>query len=378
MEETKKDFAITGNDTKSSDEKIICEEDLTSVVTISHSNENVNTIESDFITFDSRTPKEIDWLWKPYIVRGNINIIQGDGGLGKSYLITWLLSAISTGSQIPFSNENFKIGNSILQNAEDDIDATILPRLNLNGADCSKIGIINEEEKAFSIQQLERLEEKVKKFKPEVVVLDPIQAYLGNVNMNSTGEVREALKPLKIIAQKYNCAIILIMHLNKNAGVTKATHRTMGSIDFVSASRSVMLIAENPEKKEERLFIPIKTNLMKENEKRTLSFKITDRGIIEWKEDKGYINANDVLNQEENSFNKDSITKGFILGVLSKEDLTSTELENLVLEKGNISLKSYNITKANLRKEEKIDYYQKNKKYYWTLKTNNKGDAKND
>ena len=82
---------------------------------------------------------------------------------------------------------------------------------------------------------------------------------------------------------------------------------------------------------------------------------------MEWVEDRGYINADDILNQEENPFNKDSITRGFILGALSKEDLTATELESLALEKGNISLKSYNITKATLRKEGKIDCYQKGK-----------------
>lgn len=161
------------------------------------------------------------------------------------------------------------------------------------------------------------------------------------------------------------------MHLNKNSG-TSATNRTLGSVDFVSIARSVLLVTEDPQDKTKRLLIPVKTNLMKDSEKRALCYKINDNGSVEWIEDRGNINADDILNQEESPFNKDSITRGFILGALSKGDLTATELENLALQKGNISLKSYNITKATLRKEDKIDYYQKDKKYFWTLKAKEK------
>lgn len=376
MQEKKKDFDITDTDTKSIDEKINQKKDLSSEKIVSELEENSND-DKDFITFDTREPRELEFVWYPLIVKGNLNIIEGVGGTGKSFLTTWLLSAISTGAKMPFSDKNFKQGNSILQNAEDDIDGTIIPRLIANGADRKCIGYINEEIKAFDVKQLRRLELKIIKFRPEVVVIDPLTSYLGGVNMYVANEVRDVLKPLKELAQKYNCAIVFIMHLNKNSG-TSATNRTLGSVDFVSIARSVLLVTEDPQDKTKRLLIPVKTNLMKDSEKRALCYKINDNGSVEWIEDRGYINADDILNQEESSFNKDSIARGFILGALSKGDLTATELESLVLEKGNISLKSYNITKASLRKEDKIDYYQKDKKYFWTLKENKKGDVKND
>lgn len=368
MTEKEKDFVFTGNDTKSADVKIDGNEDLTSNVTISHSDEKVNTIESDFITFDTRTQKEIEFLWKPYIVKGNINIIQSDGGLGKSYLITWLMSAISKGDKIPFSDECFKIGNCILQNAEDDIDATILPRLNLHGADTSRIGFMNEEKKLFKVQDYKRLEEHIKEFKPEVICLDPIQSFIGNVNINIANDVRNALKPLKELAQKYNVAIIIIMHLNKNSATTKATYRTMGSYDFVAMARSVLLITENPENKSERLLIPIKTNIMKESEKRTLSYKINDNGIIEWLEDKGKIDPNEILGETDNTYVKNSVVKGFILGALSNGDILGNDLKRLALEKGKINIKAFNDVRAYLNKIGLINCYQKDNQFYWTLK----------
>lgn len=322
----------------------------------------------DYYTYSEMTVKEIEWIWEPYIVRGNLNIIVGDGGVGKSYFTTWLVSAISRGTKIPFSDDNFKVANAILQNAEDDVSTTILPRLIANKANTDKIGFFNEDDRIFSIQQLKRLENRLSLLHPSIVILDPIQAYIGNVNMNSTVDVRNALKPLKILAEYYNCAIVLLMHLNKNTGTNKATNRVMGSYDFIASCRSAIMIESNPENPEEKLFIPIKTNLMKESEKNTLSFKINDKGKIVWLENKGRVSADEILSENNSLVDKSSCAKGFILGVLSRGEIMANELKNLVINKGKISEKTYNIAKSNLHKEMKIDSYQKDKCFYWNLK----------
>ena len=367
MQNEKKDFDTTDTSLSKSNNSNDVVDTHTSKDnnSVSQNKENLNEEIKDFYTFDERTPKEIEWLWKPYIVKGNINIIMGDGGLGKSYLITWLVSAISKGAKIPFSSNNFKKGTSILQNAEDDPDTTILPRLMLDDVDVSKIGAFNEEKEFLEVQQIKRLEDRIKEFNPEVVVLDPIQSFVGDININSQNEVKNALKPLKQIAQKYNCAIIMIMHLNKNNSA-KASQRANGSTEFITSSRSAILITENPENTSERLFIPIKTNLMKENEKNTLSFKINDIGIIEWLDNKGKVNADIILNSFETQDVLQSIAKGFIIGALSRGDIYSNDFKDLALKNG-ISEKMYNITKAKMKKEEIIKDYQKDKMYYWTL-----------
>ena len=321
-----------------------------------------------YYSFSEIEAKELEWLWKPYIIKGNLNIIVGEGGVGKSYLTTWLLSSISKGNKIPFSDDNFITGNSILQNAEDDPNATILPRLLSNNADTNKIIFINEEDKILSIQQIERLEAIIIETHPEIIILDPIQAYIGNINMNSANEVRNALKPLKNLAERYNCAIVMLMHLNKNNGTNKATSRVMGSTDFLSTCRSAILVVVNPENEEEKLFIPIKTNLMKENEKNSLSFKINDLGQIEWLENKGKICADDILDQNNNFLDKNSYAKGFILGALSRGVIKGTDLEKLALD-NNITLKNYNVSKALLNKENVIYKFQSEKTYYWGIKS---------
>ena len=343
-------------------------------IILKDNNKNASIIEKflveeddSYCLFSERKIKEIEWIWKPYIVRGNLNVIVGEGGVGKSYFTAWLLSAISRGDKIPFTEDSFVVGDSMLQNAEDDIDATILPRLLANNAITDKIGFFSEESKAFSIKQLYRLENTLYKVRPSIIVLDPIQAYIGDINMNSSVEVRNALKPLKMLAEKYNCAIVMLMHLNKNTGTNKATNRVMGSYDFIASCRSAILIESNPENPKEKLFIPIKTNLMKESEKNALSFKITDEGSIEWLENKGRINPDEILSQNNNLVDKNSSAKGFILGALSRGEISANALKDLVLNKGSITEKTYNITKASLHKDGIIKNYQKGNQFYWDL-----------
>ena len=77
------------------------------------------------------TSRKIDWLWYPYIPFGKITVIQGDPGEGKTTFVLSLLSIISNGEKLPFS-DNCVSGKVIYQNTEDDNSDTIKPRLELH------------------------------------------------------------------------------------------------------------------------------------------------------------------------------------------------------------------------------------------------------
>ena len=88
----------------------------------------------------------------------------------------------------------------------------------------------------------ERLETAIKQTGARVLILDPIQAYLGGtMDMNRANEARDMTKRLSLLEEKYKCAILLIGHMNK-AGGNKAAYRGMGSIDFFAVARSVLLV----------------------------------------------------------------------------------------------------------------------------------------
>ena len=185
--------------------------------------------------------QEIEWLWYPYIAYGKLAIVQGDPGDGKTTLILNLAAKLTKGEGL---DENMKVMepmNVIYQTAEDGLADTVKPRLLQAGADCEKVLVIDESEKSLSMLD-ERIEEALIKTGARVLILDPIQAYLGSgTDMNRANEVRNMTKRLAALAEKYKCAIILIGHMNKAAG-NKAAYRGMGSIDFYAVARSVLLV----------------------------------------------------------------------------------------------------------------------------------------
>ena len=183
--------------------------------------------------------QEIEWLWYPFIPYGKLTIIQGDPGDGKTTMVLNLAAKLSKGEAL---DENMKVTepvNVIYQTAEDGLADTVKPRLEL--ADCERIIVIDESDKSLSMVD-ERLEQAIVRTGARLLILDPIQAYLGGgMDMNRANEARDMTKKLGALAEKTKCAIILIGHMNKASG-NKAAYRGMGSIDFFAVARSVLLV----------------------------------------------------------------------------------------------------------------------------------------
>ena len=204
--------------------------------------------------------QEIEWLWFPYIPYGKLTIIQGDPGDGKTTLVLNLAAKLSKGEAL---DKNMDIKEPIIviyQTAEDGLADTVKPRLELAGADCEQITVIDESDKSLSMAD-ERLEEAIQTTGAKLLILDPIQAYLGSgMDMNRANEARDMTKKLGALAEKYKCAIVLIGHMNKASG-NKAAYRGMGSIDFFAVARSVLLVGRIEGEPNVRAVVQIKNNL---------------------------------------------------------------------------------------------------------------------
>ncbi|HAM68513.1 MAG TPA: hypothetical protein DCP68_02715 [Ruminococcus sp.] len=202
------------------------------------------------------------WLWYPYIPYGKITIIQGDPSEGKTTLVLHLAAELTQGKMFE-SEEQQEPVTVIYQTAEDGLADTIKPRLIAANADCSKVLVIDETEQCVSMTD-GRLEAAIQQTNAKLVILDPIQAYLGAaVDMHRANEVRPIMAHLGNIAEKYGCAIVLIGHMNKSSG-QKASYRGLGSIDFAAAARSVLIVARDRENPQIRVMIHAKSSLAPE------------------------------------------------------------------------------------------------------------------
>ena len=224
-----------------------------------------NKAELHLINMADVKATEIKWLWYPYIPYGKITIIQGDPGEGKTTLVLNLAALLSKGEKLPESEEKTKPINIIYQTAEDGLSDTVKPRLIAAKADDERITVIDESKSELSLTD-ERLEQAIIETKAKLVILDPLQAYIGaNVDMHRANEIRPVMKHLAEVAQRQQCAVVLIGHLNKAMGM-KSSYRGLGSIDIPASARSVLLVGRIKDNPTVRVMAQIKSSLTPEGE----------------------------------------------------------------------------------------------------------------
>lgn len=212
------------------------------------------------LNLDDVEPEVVEWLWYPYIPRGKLTMIEGDPGLGKSWLTMALASYISRGKALPYQL-NPEEGPVLIMSAEDGIADTIKPRLITLRANTKNI-IAIPEPVSFTENGAKAVDEAIKQVKPRLVIIDPLVAYLGGkIDLHKANETREIMARMTRIAEENKVAIVLVRHLTKG-NKDKAIYRGLGSIDLTAAVRSVLAIGRNPKDPNEgRVICHIKSNL---------------------------------------------------------------------------------------------------------------------
>lgn len=300
--------------------------------------------------------EDIEWLIYPFIPYGKITIIQGDPGEGKTTLVLQIIARLTKGEAI--INEKAKQPiNVIYQTAEDGLGDTIKPRLLSADADCSKVLVIDDKDTPLTMRDV-RLEQAIVETKAKLVVLDPIQGFLGaDVDMHRANKIRPVMKHIAELADKYKCAIILIGHMNK-CSMGKSTYRGLGSIDFQVAARSVLIVGRIKDEPEIRVVCQTKSSLAPEA--KSIAFRLSKENGFEWIGEYD-VTADDLLSGTAKGTKKQAaidFLEEFVLNGAKPQ----TEIMKLAKEKG-FSEK----TVRNAKDELKIKSMRKNNQWYLSL-----------
>lgn len=224
-------------------------------------------------------PKEVKWLWYPYIPFGKVTILQGDPGDGKSTLALKVALSLTKGDPLPFTDEEPREPVTVIyQTTEDDLDDTVVPRFLSSDGNAERLIFIKENEKRLTFGD-PRLIEAIRKYDAKVLILDPLSAYIGeNCSMNMANETRAEFNHLIETAKATDCAVLIVAHMNKMRS-TEPLYRTVGSIDVVGAARSVLSVVRtnNKENPNERLLVQVKSNLSSTGS--AIVFEVSEDGV---------------------------------------------------------------------------------------------------
>lgn len=221
-------------------------------------------------------PEAVQWLWEPYIPLRKLTLLEGDPGVGKTWLALQIAASLSQGYALPgpdgWPGGPGGQGSPVLYlSAEDGIADTLRPRLDAAGADCTRIHALvgwrgqdakgQAQHGAIMLSDVAILEEAMAEIQPVLVIIDPLQGYLGaTVDMHRANEVRPILTGLSTLAETYACAVLAIRHLGK-APQSRAMYRGLGSIDFAAAARSILLAGQDPRDPTRRVLAHVKSSL---------------------------------------------------------------------------------------------------------------------
>lgn len=321
-------------------------------------NTGLVTLYSEVVT------KQVEWLWYPYIAYGKITLLQGDPGDGKSTMMLHLISEISNGGRLPDGTAIVRPQRVIYQCSEDGAGDTIKPRLVRMGANCKNVAFINEERCGGLTLDDERIREAMTEFSPKLLVIDPVQAYTGNHSvLQMAGKARKLMRRLGMWAEAFNCAIVLIGHMNKRESA-KGLYRGLGSIDIVAAARSVLQVERDQADPQIRIVSHIKNSL--DAAGRDIRFEIRSETGFQWLDvpnaGKRHI-CDDSATVDYEDATKQGEAVHILVEALKEQDVASSDLFDIFSEK-KISVKTARIVQKRLG----IRAYRKQGRWYWTMK----------
>lgn len=335
-------------------------------------------------TMDTANEKSIDWLMQDYIPKGQITIMAGDGGSGKTSLWCKFAADVSCGELWGLTEDGFffqgkeRVPQKVMFfSAEDSFEYVLKRRLRKNGAILENIMSIDIADERFQLIKFDTpfLEQLIAEHKPALVIFDPVQAFVpADIRMGDRNAMRSCMAPLITLGEKYGCTFIVVVHANKQSGVW-GRKRIADSADIWDIARSVLMVGETNENGI-RYMSHEKSNYSMTAD--TVLFNINDEEVTikghSQKKDRDFIMEADYTTRQAPQKEE---AKDFILDFLKDGEKEVSELDDMAKAQS-ISISTLKKAKGELKKEEKIKYraesFGKNKgfKYFVSLTALNK------
>ena len=213
---------------------------------------------------------------------GEVALLSGEGGLGKSFLTLALASAATSAQDLSMEHGaacglRVMPGPAVLVSYEDS-PARLYNRLRRlgNTALAAGIHVARNPEPLWTAggygggsgptNWWESLWRYVRDNQARLVVIDPASAALADAAVGETGPVRRFLRALTLEAEQASCGLLVVSHSTKaarnllRAGDDPGAGVVAGSAAWYDAARGILTLSECPDNPEARILECVKAN----------------------------------------------------------------------------------------------------------------------
>jgi hypothetical protein len=198
----------------------------------------------------SLTPAaQLDWLATGRIPMAAVTLLVGDEGIGKSLFWTWLTEPITTGKPCPeYGIPARDPAHVFIVATEDDWATSVLPRLEVAGADLDYVHVICTEDDGSGAPVFPRDIDVLaaSEVTPALVVVDAwLDTVPSGLQVRDPQQARQALHPWREYAASTRASVLLLTHTNRVAtdnardkyGITSELRKKARSTLFAQADR---------------------------------------------------------------------------------------------------------------------------------------------
>lgn len=261
--------------------------------------------------------RPVPWMWKGYLSFGMLAMLSGDPDSGKTFIALAIAAALSNG-RIPATEETCAPISTLYLSQENAAEYVIKPRFDALGGNANHFHLLrgsvqgngnNTTHGGITLKDVALLDDAIAQTKAQLIVIDPIQSYLGaDVDSHKSNETRPIMDGLITLAEKRNVCGLIIRHLSKASG-GRAIHRGLGSIDLTGAVRMEMIAGNAAGDPNNRALVQIKNNVGPRAE--SLGYEIVGEEMnarLVWR-GKSQLTADDLLAPDASAGGKSDIAE---------------------------------------------------------------------
>ncbi len=294
-----------------------------------------------FTPIEDVEEEAVEWIWYPYLARGELTILEGDPGLGKSYLAEMIGMHIVDGKRLPTVRAHKAVKGKVAYFDTENSAGTVTKRRLVDNG-CRNMKNYFQEEQFFMVDEedaLDEVYEALETLRPDLVVFDTINTYIGRADTHKASETQQALSYFSEIAKRFNCSVMVVRHLTKSTK-DRALYRGQGSIAFAGLARVVLTIGVHPDDPDTRVMAVTKLNITRKPLALTFTIeslpdklKYQDRSKFVWG-DFVDLDSDEIVSVTSSKKERRTEVEEFLRDVLTDGPMKLSELERAAEARG--------------------------------------------